>query len=157
MIAALFAAVDNVTTGSNAITTITLSAAIVTFITGTAIPIVTGVITKLTAPSWVKVVVHFVLSTVAGVLTSSLQLDGTAVISKVTVLLVLSNWAIGLTTYQGALKKTVAPTINVTTRNVGIGDGPLVESKAKVDARTGIAHPYARGQEYPLAGPQGGH
>lgn len=117
----MFAVTQNVVSGSDAVTTITLSAALVVALTGTVIPLITGVIVKLAAPSWVKAVVQLLLSAISGAVVAATKLDGTAVFSKATIITMVSTWLIGIVTYQGFWKPTVAPTINYTTRNLGIG------------------------------------
>ena len=64
---------------------LTLSAFTVLIVTSLLIPVATGLLTKAAASATVHQIVTAVISTIAGIITTSTQLDGTAVISLTTV------------------------------------------------------------------------
>ena len=80
---------------------VSLSALTVTIIVSLVIPIITGIITKYSVPSWIKGLITLVLNAVNALVSTALVADGTAVISKPTFI----AWFIGLTvsvaTYAG--------------------------------------------------------
>jgi hypothetical protein len=99
----------------------TLSAAAVTIITGQALPILVGIVTKASLSSAWKAVLHGLLSVVAGAVVVATQLDGTAVFSKVTLVDALVVWISGMATYAGFLSKTISPKVNAATADFGVG------------------------------------
>lgn len=73
-------------------------------ITSLLIPLATGLITKLNASATVKQIVTLALSTVVGIVTTSTQADGTAIISLTTVQYALLSFAIAVVSYLGLYK-----------------------------------------------------
>jgi hypothetical protein len=68
------------------------------------IPVVTGLLTKVTAAPAVKQIITIVLAAVASLISTNTVQDGTAVISKETGLLWAMNTAIAITSYLGIYK-----------------------------------------------------
>ena len=92
----------------------TISALLVTLIVAVAIPAVTALLTKATASAWVKQAVTALLAAVSGLLVTATQLDGTALISKASLLLALTTFLSTQAAYVGlwkphAVNATVAP------------------------------------------------
>lgn len=81
-----------------------LSALVVTIIISTAIPIITGLLTKATLPSWIKGVMTIILNAVNALVVNATLADGTAVISQETFVV----WVLGVVTsiaiYAGVYK-----------------------------------------------------
>lgn len=99
----------------------TLSATVVTFVVGTLLPILVGVVTKLETAAWVKAWLHGLLSAVAGAIVVATQLDGTAIFSKETILAAFVVWVTGLAAYHGFLVPTkISPVVNTKTAALGI-------------------------------------
>lgn len=102
--------------------TFTLSALVTTMIVGSLIPILVGAVTKLQAPAWVKAWLHLLLSAIAGGITSAITLDGTAVLSRATLLNACATWLVGIAAYHGFLRPTnISTAVNVATKDIGIG------------------------------------
>jgi hypothetical protein len=78
-----------------------LSPFLVTTILGTIIPLITGLLTKLSTPAWVKAVLTAALSTVAGALNVSLVDGGGAVVSQSTVISAVLTFIVAVATYAG--------------------------------------------------------
>lgn len=73
-------------------TVITVSAMLVTLISGTVIPLVHGLVTKLSASGPVNVIVGMALSAIAGVLGTATVLDGVAIFSSTTLIQAFLAW-----------------------------------------------------------------
>lgn len=73
----------------------------VTAILGTVIPLLTGLVTKLTTSNKVKGVLTLTLSAVAGVVTQSLVDGGGAILSDETLILAALAWVQSIATYVG--------------------------------------------------------
>lgn len=80
---------------------LTLNAFGVLVISSFLIPLATGLITKLSASATIKQVVTLILSALTGVITTSTQVDGTAVISMTTVQYSLLSLGIAIVSYLG--------------------------------------------------------
>lgn len=80
---------------------LTLNAFVVLVISSFLIPLATGLITKLSASATVKQVVTLILSALTGVITTSTQVDGTAIISMTTVQYSLLALGIAIVSYLG--------------------------------------------------------
>jgi len=101
---------------------ITIDASLAMFIVGVLLPIVVGIITKLSAPSWLKAVLHMLFAAVASLIITSITLDGTAVISKTSALIAFGTWITGMATYFGFLMPSgISPAVNTKTARIGIG------------------------------------
>lgn len=74
---------------------------VVSLILGALIPLVTGLLTKVTTPSWVKYAVTSLLAAVAGLVNVSLTDGGGAVISWSAVASAAVTWIIANVAYQG--------------------------------------------------------
>lgn len=101
-------------------TALTLNAALALTITATLIPLVVGIVTKSSAPSWVKSCTLIVLGTVATMIAVSTGADGVAVISKATLLESFRTVVMSIAMYFGVWAKTVTPIINAKTGDFGI-------------------------------------
>jgi len=99
-----------------------LDATICMFIGGTLIPILVGLITKVTAPSWLKAIIHALLAAIAGMIITATTLDGVAVFSRESLVTAFITWITGVAAYLGFLKPTeISPAINRATSGFGIG------------------------------------
>lgn len=96
------AAVTPVTTDSNSLARVTLSAVTVQLLVSTVIPLITGILTK--APSKIKGLVTIVLNVVAAVITTATMADGTAIISEQTLLTAMLGVIVSLAAYAKAWK-----------------------------------------------------
>lgn len=83
-----------------------LSPFVVSTILGTLIPILTGLLTKLTTPAWVKTVLTLLLSAVAGLINVSLVDGGGAVISQSAVISAVLTFVVAVATYVGIWRPT---------------------------------------------------
>lgn len=77
---------------------ITLNSTIATLIASALIPLVVGLLTKVTASAKLKAIVSIVLNAIQALIVSSVTSDGSAVISTQTLIL----WAIGVATSIGS-------------------------------------------------------
>ena len=78
-----------------------LSALTVVLLVSLVIPVATGIVTKLNAPATVKQIVALVFATANGLITTATMSDGTAVISKETLIVTLIGFGIQTATYLG--------------------------------------------------------
>lgn len=83
---------------------IRLDAMLVVVLVSFVIPTITGLLTKITAPTWTKQVVTLALATANGLITSGVMDDGSAVISKQSALMALLSLAIAISSYLGIYK-----------------------------------------------------
>lgn len=104
-----------------AVTAIVLAGSWLTFLSGTVIPLITGIVTKQVASSGVKAVCTAVLSVVGGIFTAALQNNGTIYLEpSIGAIGVCFLTAIGM--YYGFLKPTgISGSVQAKTANVGIG------------------------------------
>lgn len=98
---------------------IELSATIVMFVTGAVLPLVVGLVTKITAHPALKGFILITLDTIAALVTHAIVNEGVSVISKQAVLLAFIGWVTAVATYFGFWKPVGAPTVLAPT--VGIG------------------------------------
>jgi hypothetical protein len=96
-----------------------LNAQLTTFALSVVIPALVALVTKWSAAAWVKVTANAVLSAVAAAITMSVTIDGTAVLSRSTLLLAGEQFALSMLAYLGLYKPSnlgakIAP-------NVGLG------------------------------------
>lgn len=96
--------IPNDATAVAPVATLTLNAFTVLVITSLLIPLATGLVTKLAASATVKQIITAAISTVVGVVTTSTQVDGTAVVSLATVQYALLAFAIATVGYLGLYK-----------------------------------------------------
>lgn len=83
---------------------ITLNAFLVLAVTSFLIPVATGLLTRAAASVTLKQVVTLVLAAISGIVTTSTQVDGTAVISATTAQYALLSLGIAITSYLGIWK-----------------------------------------------------
>lgn len=76
----------------------------VLIITSLLIPLATGLITKLSASATVKQILTALISTAVAIVTTSTQVDGTAIVSLATVQYALLSFAIATVGYLGLYK-----------------------------------------------------
>jgi hypothetical protein len=81
-----------------------LSATTVTVLVSVIIPIITGLLTKITTPPWVKSVVTIVLNAVNALVTTAVLADGTAVLSQGTLVTFIMGVVISVAAYAGVYK-----------------------------------------------------
>jgi hypothetical protein len=84
---------------------ITVSHPLFVFITGPLIPLVTGLLTKLSLPGWVKGLITLLLDAVVAFLTTNAA-DGIAVFSTQTLVTAVVAFAISVTFYQAIWRNT---------------------------------------------------
>lgn len=100
--------------------TITLDLAMWAFLGGTVVPILVGLVTKLSAPSSVKGLVNLVLSMIAGLIATAIATDG--VLSQTAVVAAFMALIASVATYYGVLKPVgVTGGVQRATAQVGIG------------------------------------
>jgi hypothetical protein len=102
----------------------------VSVILGAVIPVLTGLLTKVTTPAWVKYAITAVLSGVAGLVNVSLVDGGGAVISQSAATSAVLTFILSLAAYEGW--KTVGVTSSTVTRTDG--DGNVVTEPGKLAA-----------------------
>lgn len=100
---------------------ITIDATLTSLIIATLLPLVVGVITKASAPSWVRVVALIVLNAIGGAIAVSITDDGAAVVSKETMINTLQMVVQSIAVYYGVWKPTVSAKLNEATKTFGIG------------------------------------
>jgi len=98
----------------------TISALLVSLLVSVVIPAAVALLTKLAAAVWLKQGVAAVLAAVTGLLTTATQLDGTAVISKASVVLALGTFLASQAAYLGLYRPHDANAIIAP----GVGLGP---------------------------------
>lgn len=96
--------IQNDTTAVAPVASLTLSAFTVLVITSLLIPLATGIITKVHASALVKQICTAAIAAAVGIVTTSTQADGTAVISLATVQYALLAFAIATVGYLGLYK-----------------------------------------------------
>lgn len=114
-------------------TVLTINAELVLIITATLIPLVVGVITKLTAPGALKSILLIVIGAVATAIAVSTGADGVAVISKVTLIESFRTVVTSIAMYFGVWKATgISPAVNKATENIGLNfNVPILSKLAK--------------------------
>lgn len=106
-----------------------LAPLLVTALTSVVIPLLTGLLTKLDAPSSVKSITMLVLATVNGLIVNATMTDGSAVITKEAALAALISILTAAVSYDKLLKPIGATTkLQAKTANVGIGKVSLKKS-----------------------------
>lgn len=99
---------------------VTASVQSLAWILGTACPLAVALLTKSTAPSWLKAVLNAALATLAGLLAVAIKADGH--LDAVAWLLAIGNsmiFAFGV--YAGFWRHVVAPQVANATAKFGIG------------------------------------
>lgn len=128
MIHTLLSAVTPVGPDTTADSAFSLDAFTVTFILGSLIPLVNGLVTKLTTSSAVKAIVTIVLSGIAGLVNVSLTDGGGAVISQSALKSAILTLIVAIAMYAGVWKP-LALTSSPVTR---VEDGVLVTEPGKL-------------------------
>ena len=100
---------DTVPVPGDAPSAFVLTAPVVLTITGLVIPLVTGLLTKFTLPSWVKGIITIVLNAVAAMVVTATQADGTAVISNATLLSAVYGVVVSVVSYVSVYKPAGLP------------------------------------------------
>ena len=93
----------------------TLTVLVTTMIVSYIIPAATSLITKASASAWLKQFVTALLAAVNALVVTATQADGTALLTKTTVLLALGSFLAAQAAYVGLFKphnanSTIAPT-----------------------------------------------
>lgn len=83
-----------------------LSPFVVSTILGVLIPLITGILTKVTTPAWVKAVGTIILSGIAGLINVSLVDGGGAVISQSAFVSAVLTFIVAVATYAGFWRPT---------------------------------------------------
>lgn len=101
--------------------TVQLDVTTLNMLAGVVIPLLVGLVTKISASSAVKAMTNAVLSAIGGGIAIALEAHG-AVNLKTWIMSIGVTFITSAATYYGFWKPTtVAPTIQEKTRNVGIG------------------------------------
>lgn len=99
----------------------TIDALFVQSLLAIVIPLIVGVVTKMAAPAWLKSLAMIVLNGAAGIVTISTQADGTAVLSKATVVTGMLGIAQSVAMYYGLWKPAgVSGAVQLKTAEFGI-------------------------------------
>ena len=102
-------------------TTFHLNVALLSFITGSVIPLLVALVTKLNARSHIKAIANVVLSVVAGTVAYLVEHNGAANATQLVGAVIAAYLASGVT-YQNFWKPTgVAPKVAAATPNAGLG------------------------------------
>jgi hypothetical protein len=129
----VFAAGDTpITTDSNSLARITLSAVVVQLLVSVFIPIITGIVT--TSSARIKGLVTIILNAVTALIVTATTADGTAVISEQTLLTAAIGVASSLLAYVHAWKPLGLTNSNVI---VATPDGDALVTKPGVLANVG--------------------
>jgi hypothetical protein len=103
-------------------TSITIDPFAVSLLVGAVLPLIVGVVTKLTASSALKAVALLFLSAVTGLIVNSTVADGSAVLSYQTALVAGLAWVSAVASYFGFLNPTgISPKVNNATSGFGLG------------------------------------
>ena len=84
-----------------ATTTVILTATTLQLILNVVIPIITGLLTKITLPDWIKGVITLALNAGAAVIANNMADNGTAVLSTAVLLQTLIGFVISVAMYVG--------------------------------------------------------
>jgi hypothetical protein len=103
------------------VASLTLSAFMVLVLTSLLIPAVTGLITKSTASATVKQLVTLAVSALNGLVVTSTQSDGTALISATTAQYALLSLGIAIVSYLGIYKPHDLNNSRALMPDIGIG------------------------------------
>lgn len=98
---------------------ITIPMTVWAMVTGTVIPLLVGLLTKITARPGIKIVTSLVLNAVSGIVGAAVVLDGNAVISTETLVLAGLSLIQSLATYVGIWKPLNSQTHLVPTKGLG--------------------------------------
>lgn len=107
-----------------------LDAQTIAMVTGLAIPLLVGLLSKINASSGLKGVLNAVLSATAGVLATVTQVDSANL--RDFVIAMGSTWIVSVASYYGLWKPTgVAGTVIQATARFGVGSPPTLETDEK--------------------------
>lgn len=99
-----------------------LTAQTVEIIVGVLLPLVVGLVTKLTASPPVKSFLLLVLSLVGSTISNAIVSDGTAVFSQDMIVQIVTTWVIAIASYYGLWRPSgTSAAVNLKTANFGIG------------------------------------
>jgi hypothetical protein len=95
-----------------------VNAQLVTLALAVVIPFLVSLVTKWSAPAWLKIGANVALSAVGAAITLSMTTDGTAVLSRQTLVLFGEQFLAALLVYLGVFKPTgvsakLAPTFGI--------------------------------------------
>lgn len=111
-----------VTTDSNSLSQVKISALVVTMVISLFIPFINGLLTK--ANSKIKGLVTIVLNAISALVVTATMADGTAVISKETFVITVMGVLVSVGTYLQVYKP-----LGITSSPVIQSDGTLVDGK----------------------------
>jgi hypothetical protein len=83
---------------------LTLDAVTVTIVVSAVLPILTGLITRITLPSWAKGLITLLLNAITALIVANRASDGSATFSKDTLILAAVGFVVSVATYAGILK-----------------------------------------------------
>lgn len=110
-----------------AVTVITVPVSILAYISGAVMPLVTGFVTHLNAPSPVKAVLNLALSLAAGVVAAFIAHTGTLTVGEIITAAVQAYLASGVA-YIAFWKPTgIAPAVNSSGLSLGAPTNPPTE------------------------------
>ena len=100
----------------------TVDAIVVTALIGAVLPLLIGVVTKTNLHSGLKGALLLLFSAIEGLLVTATQADGTAVLSKESIIFAIIGWVSAVATYNGLWKPSeVAGSVQTKTARFGIG------------------------------------
>jgi hypothetical protein len=94
-----------ITSDSNSLAQVRISPFLMTLVVAQVLPLVTGYLTTLRTPSWVKGLITLALNAVSAVLASAVMVGGFYVITKETAITVLLAFVASHVSYSSVLKK----------------------------------------------------
>lgn len=117
-----------VTLDAGDVSTIALAAPIVSLIVGLLIPVLNGLLTKVTTSSGVKALLTLGLSTISAIVTNGLLADGSSVFTTQTLYTALITYGVAVLSYVGAYKPLGVTSSLVTDKATGtVTEGKLAE------------------------------
>lgn len=99
---------------------ITVSVQTLAWILGTACPILTAVLAKESAPSWLKAILNAALATIAGLLAVAIKANG-HLDADAWLLAIGNSMLLAFATYAGFWRHTVTPLVQKAAGSFGIG------------------------------------
>jgi hypothetical protein len=107
-----------------------LDAQTVAFLSGIIIPLLVGLLSKVSASSGLKAILNAFLSALAGVLATVTQVDSAN--ARDFVIAIISTWVVSVATYYGVWKPTgVAGTVVAKSAGFGLGPDPKAQTEDK--------------------------
>lgn len=97
-------AVDSVSIPGGEPSALVISAPVTMTIVALVIPLITGLLTKFTLPSWVKGLITIVLNAIAALIITGTQADGTAIMSNAALMTMIYGVLVSVVSYVSVYK-----------------------------------------------------